>query len=216
MRERGFTLLEVMLAMTLLSIMVVLLFASLSISSESWNAGERKIEQVNEKAATYQFFKRQLTSIRPLWDDFSDSERHFSFQGQRDRLQFVSLFPASAGRKGLQLFEIGLDPRQQGSIVVKLSPFYPTEENREWLEEQETLLEDVAEFELHYFEKSDSGGNWVDDWQDREALPALLKIRIALEDESYWPEMIFPLRLAAALENVVSVPDDIGLAEPQQ
>ncbi|WP_036300651.1 prepilin-type N-terminal cleavage/methylation domain-containing protein [Methylomarinum vadi] len=206
--SRGFTLIEVMLAMTLLSIMVVLLFASLRISSESWNAGETKVAQVNEKAVVYQFFKRQLTNVRPLWDDFSDSERHFSFQGERDWLQFVSLFPTSAGRKGLQLFEISPKKMEKDVIIVKLSPFYPTEENREWREEEEVLLEHVAEFRLEYFEPADDGGGrWVDNWRDRDNLPALVKIRIGLEDESYWPDMIFPLRLAAPTESALLNPD---------
>ena len=37
-RLNGFTLIEVLIAMTLLSIMVVLLFASLRICAESWEA----------------------------------------------------------------------------------------------------------------------------------------------------------------------------------
>jgi len=64
-RLAGFTLIEVMLAMTLLSIMVTLLFGSLKICAESWNRGEVKIAEVNEKAVVYQFFKRHLPSIRP-------------------------------------------------------------------------------------------------------------------------------------------------------
>ncbi|MCK4841551.1 MAG: prepilin-type N-terminal cleavage/methylation domain-containing protein, partial [Methylococcales bacterium] len=92
-KSRGFTLLEVMLAMTLLSIMVVLLFTTLAICAESWNKGENKIAQVNEKAVVYRFFKRHLPAIKPLWDDFSNDERVFSFQGQSDNFQFVSVFP---------------------------------------------------------------------------------------------------------------------------
>lgn len=207
--QRGFTLLEIMLAMTLLSIMVALLFASLRIGSESWNAGENKIEQVNEKAVVYQFFKRHLTTIRPVWDDFSGSGRHFSFQGRSDRLEFVSLFPASAGRKGLQLFAIGPDPRQSDVVSVVLSPFYPSEVNREWREERETLLEHVVSFELEYFEQTATGtGNWVGDWLDRERLPPLIKVRIELEDGSYWPDMIFPLRLGTTSATVPSMAND--------
>ncbi|MFI3120724.1 MAG: type II secretion system protein, partial [Methylococcaceae bacterium] len=38
-RQSGFTLIEVLIAMTLLSIMVVLLFASLRICAQSWEQG---------------------------------------------------------------------------------------------------------------------------------------------------------------------------------
>ncbi len=210
----GFTLLEVMLAMTLLSIMVVLLFGSFKISAESWNAGESKILQVNEKAVVYQFFKRHLTNVRPLWDDFSDDERRFSFQGELDRMQFVSVFPASAARKGLQLFQIGPDKREKDAITVTVTPFYPTEENDQWQPEEVVLLERVADFEFSYFGQEEGGGNWEDNWLEKESLPALIKIKIVLQDGRYWPEMIFPLRLASA-NNDIEVKLDEAEPEPE-
>ena len=207
-KNTGFTLLEVMLAMTLLSIMVVLLFSSLKIGAESWNKGESKIAEVNEKAVVYQFFKRHLPSIRPLWDDFSDDERSFSFQGEVGTFQFVSVFPVSAARKGLQLFKIFPDKSEKGVIKVLLTPFYPTLEEQQWEPEEVVLLENVEEFELSYFGKDDSDdeGVWVDNWQEKELLPALIKIKIVLKDHSYWPEMIFALKLAT-VENNSSLSD---------
>lgn len=197
-KQFGFTLIEVMLAMTLLSIMMALLFASLKISAESWNKGEAKIAEVNEKAVVYQFFKRHLPSIRPLWDDFTDDERRFSFQGERDKLQFASVFPASAGRKGFQLFEIVFDRADEGIIKVILTPFYPALDEQQWPQEEVILLENVETFKISYFgkEEIDSEGAWVDQWGEKEHLPALVKIKIELDNQGFWPEMIFALKLS--------------------
>lgn len=185
-----------MLAMTLLSVMVVLLFASLRIAAQSWDAGEEKIIQVNDKAVVYQFFKRHLTTVLPLWDDFSDQGRRFSFQGERDTLQFVSVFPASAGRKGLQVFEIGADRNEKDMIMVKLTPFYPTIDNQAWEPEEVSLLRGVDSFEFSYYDVTEETRGWVDEWLDKDKLPQLIKIKINLLDESYWPEMVFAPRLA--------------------
>lgn len=195
----GFTLLEVMLAMTLLSIMVVLLFSSLKIGAESWEKGESKIAEVNEKAVVYQFFKRHLPSIRPLWNNFSENGRSFSFQGGRDEVQFVSVFPASADRKGLQLFVVGFDKAEKGIIKVMLKPFYPAAEDQQWQQEEVILLENIEEFELAYLDQEDADSNavWMDSWLEKGHLPVLIKIKITLADHSYWPEMIFALKLAA-------------------
>ena len=203
----GFTLIEVMLAMTLLSIMVVLLFSSLKIGAESWNKGESKIAQVNEKAVVYQFFKRHLPSVQPLWDEFSGDKRQFSFQGERDKLQFVSVFPASSGRKGLQLFDVIFDKTDPGIVKVILKPFYPAIDNEEWQSEEVILLENVETFELAYFAKEDNSkdGVWGDNWQEKDSLPELVKIKIELVDKSYWPEMVFALRLAS-----VKTPNKLG------
>lgn len=199
----GFTLLEVMLAMTLLSLMVVLLFTSLKIGAESWQKGEHKIAEVNEKAVVYQFFKRHLPTIKPLWDDFSDQDsRIFSFQGKKDSLQFVSAFPASANRKGLQLFKITYDRSETGTLKVSLNPFYPSSDDQQWQTENVTLLENVENFKLQYFDKQEiDSGDWLDNWQDNEYLPSLIKIKITLADHSNWPEMVFAPKLATIGSN---------------
>lgn len=191
----GFTLLEVMLAMTLLSIMVVLLFSSLKVGAESWNKGEKKIAEVNEKAVVYQFFKRHLPAIKPIWNAFSDNERTFSFQGQTNALQFVSAFPSSAARKGLQLFELEFDEREKGLIKVILRPFYPALDERQWQKEEVVLIENVKNFELSYFNLREN--IWEDNWQEKLVLPALIKIKIELINGSFWPEMVFALRISS-------------------
>lgn len=198
-QQSGFTLLEVMIAMTLLSIMVTLLFSSLKVGAESWNKGENKIAEVNEKAVVYQFFKHHLPATRPLWDDFSQEGRVFSFQGEHDKLQFVSVFPASASRTGIQLFEVRLERGEVGRILVALKPFYPLIEEQAWEQDDVVLLEKVEKFEIKYFDKQLPGseGEWKNSWQEKERLPALVKIKIVLEDRGYWPEMIFDMKLSA-------------------
>lgn len=210
--RNGFTLLEVMLAMSLLSVMVVLLFASLRIAAQSWDAGENKITQVNEKAVVYHFFKRHLDTVLPLWDEFSDDERRFSFSGDRDKIEFVSVFPASAGRKGLHIFEVGPDRRDKDVIIVKLTPFYPTADNEAWEPEEVVLLEHVDGFEIAYYEQNQDDGVWLDEWRDKELLPKLVKIKILLQDESYWPEMVF----APKLSELQSAGSAISAASPNQ
>lgn len=201
-QKGGFTLIEVMLAMTLLSIMVVLLFSSLKIGAESWDKGETKIGEVNQKAVVYHFFKRHLLSVKPLWDDFSENDRVFSFQGEENHFQFVSSFPASAARKGLQLFSVQSDVYNEGRVSVGIRPFYPPAEDEEWKDEEVVLVENVEDFRIQYLTKEDgdSAGYWVGKWLEKETLPALIKIKITLLDESYWPEMIFPLKLAESAE----------------
>jgi general secretion pathway protein J len=224
----GFTLIEVMIAMTLLSIMVVLLFGSLRICAQSWEQGENKIAEVNEVAVVYNFFQRHLSSAIPLWNDFKDAgsqpgasasiaagtggqpgigadteqgDKIFSFQGKKQSLQFASVFPASAGRTGTQLFSI--QPQQQdGEQVIKvtLTPFFPVAEGEEWRQEEAVLLRHVSGFELSYFGPDDAGENsWQEEWLEREVQPQLVKIGIDTENGVFWPEMIIALKVASAV-----------------
>jgi len=200
-RSTGFTLLEVLLAMSLLSIMMVLLFTSLNTAAKSWHQGESKIAQVNEKLVVYRFFKRQLSAARPLWDDFSEPpQRYFSFQGDSRQFQFVSTFPNSAIRQGLQLFKIGLDMNDRQRLQVSVTPFYAPVNQSDWQPETVTLISQVDDLKITYFDINHD--TWSTHWQENY-LPGLVKIKLKLTDYSDWPTMIFRLRLANKQANSI-------------
>jgi general secretion pathway protein J len=204
--SKGFTLIEVLIAMTLLGVMMVLLFTSLKICADSWEKGESKITDVNEIAVVYNFFQRDLSVAKPLWNDLpeGEGEKTFSFQGTAQSLQFVSAFPASADRSGLQLFSIGLLEEDNEQVIkVRIVPFVPSVEGVEWHKEEVTLIKHVEDFTLAYFGSEDgvSEGVWTEEWLNKAALPRLVKINIHLENGSYWPEMIIDLKVTSATEN---------------
>lgn len=203
--HQGFTLIEVLIAMTLLSIMVVLLFSSLKICADSWEKGESKITEVNEVAVVYGFFQHHLAVAKPLWDDFSTPEtRTFAFQGQARSLQFVSTFPASAGRSGMQLFTMEfIEEGDERYIKITLTPFFPSAEGEEWKKEEVTLIKHVSEFSLAYFDIADgtNEGAWVEDWLERENLPRLVKIDIKLDNGVFWPEMLIDLKITGITDD---------------
>ena len=201
---RGFTLIEVLIAMTLLSIMVVLLFSSLKICADSWEKGENKITDVNEIAVVYNFFQRHLSVALPLWNNFSEEKKTFSFQGNAHSLKFISAFPASADRSGLQLFSLDLQEEDNDQIIkVTLTPFFPAAEGEEWHNEEVTLIKHVNGFTMAYFGSDDgvSEGSWQEEWLDKEVLPRLVKINIELENGIFWPEMVIDLKVTGAANN---------------
>lgn len=204
----GFTLMEVLIAMTLLSIMVVLLFGSLRICAQSWEQGEKKINDVNVVAVVYQFFQNHLSTAEPLWNDFSPDEKSFSFQGKAQSLQFVSTFPASAGRSGKQLFSIQIEEEDREKVIkVAITPFFPVAEGEEWQKEEVVLLRGLSDFSLAYFGNDDDlgAGNWQDTWLDKSALPQLVKVKITLENETFWPDMTIEMRLNGVVPTVGSI-----------
>jgi len=197
-QARGFTLIEVLIAMTLFSMMMLLLFGSLKICADSWEKGENKITNVNELAVVYNFFNQHLSLAKPLLNDFSSEEKTFSFQGKAHALQFVSAMPASAGRSGLQLFSIYLQSDNNSSFInVMLTPFFPLAEGALWHKEEEILMNHVSNFTLAYFGSEDgmSPDSWQDEWLSKDSLPRLVKINIQSENKAVFPEMIIELKI---------------------
>ena len=204
-KSQGFTLIEVLIGMTLLSLMVVLLFSRLTIGAKSWEQGERKIADVNEVAIVQQFFNHHLAHATPQWNDFNpEKERVFSFQGKKKSLQFVAAFPASAERAGLQLFKLELKEKDKQHFVdVTLTPFFPLSEGEDWFEDSVELVRGVENFELSYFGLNDETGEfvWQNEWLNKEQQPRLVKILLELDDGRYLPEMIVALNVDSSYSN---------------
>ncbi|MCQ8179999.1 prepilin-type N-terminal cleavage/methylation domain-containing protein [Methylomonas sp. SURF-1] len=206
-QPNGFTLIEMLIAITLLGVMVTLLFGSLRIAAQSWHSGETKIDQVNRKAVVYQFFKHHLSAARPL-PEFAATDHDalqtnteqeplkLSFQGLPQSLRFVAALPAASTRKGLQVFAIEPARDRPSTLTVTLTPYRQQVDAEP---EPVVLLDEVRSFRISYFgAKNPNAGDpagWQDDWLDAERLPNLVKIHIALNDGSFWPDMIFPLRI---------------------
>ncbi len=215
--NQGFTLIEVLIAMTLLGVMVVLLFSSLRIAAESWNAGESKMAQVNQKAVVYQFFKRHLTTIRPLPIlniDPNNPEELQVFRGYPQTLRFAAALPASSARKGLQIFTIAPNPENSSILMVSLVPYRLTETDQNQPPDRpEILLEDVAKLQFAYFGKTEdvAESQWREEWALADRLPSLIKVSIVLKDGSYWPDMIFATKITQSA-NVETAEGDSAVA----
>ncbi|MCZ6804302.1 MAG: prepilin-type N-terminal cleavage/methylation domain-containing protein [Proteobacteria bacterium] len=194
----GFTLIEVMIAMTILSLILVLLFSTIFTANRSWQTTERKIAQNDELRLVGHFIQRQLSQNIPLmWID--QDERKLIFEGKNDELRFTSTLPAHRGGGGIQLITLKVN---QTDDVHHLDLYYrhvnpdvsPFEKNHDV--EQVTLLENINSIEFSYFgqENFDEAPVWRDEWQNKEILPTLISIKIHTRNESQdWPEMKIPL-----------------------
>lgn len=218
-RSNGFTLIEMLIAMTLLGIMVVLLFSSLKIAAESWNVGEGKLVEVNRKVVVYQFFKRHFTTIKPVLTQPEGSINEpaalpqLLFQGHANSVRFVASMPVSAKRKGLQIFEIAADPQNPATLMVALSPYQSAEAVPP---EKVVLLDKMTAFKFSYFGKLDEASTpvWQEDWVMANYLPQLIKVTIGLQDGSYWPDMVFPLKINAQAATGMIEPDNSANMAP--
>ncbi len=207
-KSQGFTLIEVLIGLTLLSIMVVLLFTSLKICADSWERGEIKITSVNEMGVVYNFFQQHLSVARPAWNDVIGEEKMFSFQSNSQTLHFVSEFPASVGRMGLQLFSVTLNEEGDESFLkVTLEPFGKLAEGEDRSQEEVILIKHVKDFKISYFGAEDqaSEGVWEEEWLGRSVLPRLVKIKIDLISGIYWPEMTFDLKVTGPSDELMGI-----------
>lgn len=91
----GFTLLEVLISLTILALIFVAVLGAIQVGSKSWESGEQRAEENLRNRALYDTLARELTMLYPLRVKDQDKEV-IVFRGSSDSLTFATL-PQSYG-----------------------------------------------------------------------------------------------------------------------
>lgn len=199
--QRGFTLLELLIAMTLMGIMLVLLFGGLRLGARSWEAAVTQADKNEHMRLVQQFMRRQLSYVESAhW--LVDGVQQLAFEGQSQRLQFVAPLAAWSGQGGLYvlIFEVAEDSLGGKSLLLQRAFFQSDME--EALEDEDKieetlLLEQVNDVHFTYFgsERLNEAPEWHERWEAQRELPWLVRVEFDLE-EGDWPDLVILLRQA--------------------
>lgn len=95
----GFTLLELMISLTIIGLVLVLVFGSLRIGARAWEKGERDIEIHQRQRVVLDNIKRQIASIclREIKADEEEGQtkKEVFFRGDSEQMEFISRVPMS-------------------------------------------------------------------------------------------------------------------------
>ena len=99
-RERGFTLIELVLALTIVALMLTVLFSSLRVGLRAWQRGEERAEALEYSRSMTQLVELALGAAYPFQGRMDKNEPlQILFKGEEDKVSFVTLsppFPRSA------------------------------------------------------------------------------------------------------------------------
>lgn len=89
--RKGFTLLELMISLTILGLIATVIFSSLRLGLRTWEKGEEKVEQYQRIRVVLEILESQLRSTYPyIIQDEKTKEQFPFFQGEKDSIKFVS------------------------------------------------------------------------------------------------------------------------------
>ena len=95
-RMRGFTLLELTIALVLLALLSSVMFGALSFAGRSWDGGEAKAAQVSEMRQTEQFLRAQIGAQYPL-RAATVLEAPLYFSGSADEIRYAAALGKTRG-----------------------------------------------------------------------------------------------------------------------
>lgn len=194
----GFTLLEVLAAMALLSLLLLGVYAGVRSTMHTVKAGSVKIEQLDEIRAAQQFLRRELAQamVQPMGkDDHGDS---IFFVGSVDTMRFVAPLPGYLGRRGPQLIELKLLRSEHGKqLVASLAVLPPDGSAPQALSEPQVLLDGVIDGRFSYrgVDRQGQPLDWQSAWNvPSPSMPNLVAIELTLDQGRPWPRLSVPLR----------------------
>lgn len=197
-KDSGFTLIEIMVSLSLLGLIFLLLLGSLYTANKSWIAAERKIAQNDKIRLATVFMRRQLAQTVPIMWHAPKKKPSLLFKGLEDELSFVSILPAHRGGGGLKLITIQLEEKNTDShqLVLFYQTIHPDRGGYlidKTLEQNKSILiADINSVKFTYFsgELPNEHASWHSDWIDKKTLPKLIGIKIDFSKPNIqWPQI---------------------------
>lgn len=200
-RATGFTLLEVLAALALLSLLLLGVYSGVHSATHTVQAGELKIEQLDEVRSAQQFLRRELAQAMSQPISHDDNGNAIYFVGGSDEMRFVAPLPGYLGKMGPQLIEVKLVAGDKGKqLVASLIELPPDGSKPKPLGDPQVLVDGVVDGGFSYRGVNQQGQpmDWQSDWTYTGNMPNVVTIKLALASGREWPLLSVPLRVNAA------------------
>ncbi len=212
-RQRGFTLVELLVSIALLGLISVAMAGSLRFGARVWETGADRGEWINRAEITQNFLRRHISQAATARsagrgtetpEAFADASEQ-AFSGAPDRLRFVAPAPVQAGVGGFSRFNFfvsGDVENRRLVLSIELGDVAETGVAAPETSDVRVLIEGIETAAFRYYGALEEGRepDWHVEWTDPERLPALVALRVSFPegDRRPWPELVIALRLGAA------------------
>lgn len=200
--KRGFTLLELMLSLTILGVVLLIIFGALRVGTRAWEKGEKDVAVHQRQRAVLDLLSRQIASACIYEIKMGDDA--FNFKGSEGTMEFVSRSPIVPGALTGVVFvkymiqEGDGDRKKQLKLYEKDAGFLKEEDlNGQRDEDFFTLISGIEDLQFEYLKGGDDGGEpqWQAFWDpsEKKGLPLAVKIILKQDAETSPINLVVPI-----------------------
>ena len=191
----GFTLIEVIVTLTILGFIVLMVSGTFRLGLSSWEKGDAIKEDYQKIRMTSQLVSRQLKSLVPYKIKTEKAEGNYlAFDGKAHSLRFVSALPIKAKRpEGFVyvVYQFKDDGEKKGHLLL----YEQRALNKDFFEDElkedsaVTLFGGISQVRFEYFREADGEKSrmeeWVEEWNAKEEKELPRAVRMTV---TYWNE----------------------------
>jgi general secretion pathway protein J len=193
---RGFTLLEVLVVMSLLSLVMLAMGSSLRTIAQTEERIDQRLSKADEMRLAVSFMRstfgrvsaRKVTPPPP-------ATTGVMFEAAARAISWVGVMPARYGAGGRYFFRLSLEQGEDGQVlVIRFLPWTDRAEFPDWSQaERRVLVQHVVGLSLRYQDVRAKGPVWSSEWGRVDRLPDQIQIDVETA-QGAWPAINLPLR----------------------
>jgi general secretion pathway protein J len=208
-KSQGFTLVEILLALSLMAMLLALAYGGLRASTRATDKGQAVLEYSGRVRMAHQFVRKQVNQMIPLaFAESQDAERSV-FTGDPMKIRYVAPMPGYLGFGGPQVQELAIVRGENGdALVLSHALLQGFEEQRLYERAPILLIENIERAEFSFLGRDENGEllPWLSQWDQPETLPDAVALDIEFTEDIYikWPPLTAAVKTdAAALQELL-------------
>ena len=196
-KQAGFTLLEVLMAITLLALLMAMAFGTLRTAIRITHSGERTVSATNQVRTVQEFLRRQLSHAMAIpFERMEDTGENHVFEADRDELRFVAPMPGHLANGGPHVQWISFAGGELLFDHAQLNGYDPDDPKANNPREPVLLMGGISQawFEYRGLDENGELGDWEKSWENVQQLPLLVRLMVVFDNEAMiWPDLEIPV-----------------------
>ena len=208
----GFTLVELLLALGLMSMLLALAYGGLRAATRAADRGQTILQDSGRVRMAHQFVRKQLNQMMPLvFAESEDRTERTVFLGSADRIRFVAPMPGYLGFGGPQVQELAIVEGDDGlQLVLSHALLQGFEEDLLFERLPVPLLDHIEYAEFSFLGRDENGEltGWTTAWTEPGILPESVALKVEFAEGVFtrWPLLTAAVRVdPSALSELVGV-----------
>lgn len=185
-RNLGFSLMELLIGMTLLGFLLAILYGGFRLAANSWDATERRTAVAADQEAGRSAIRRLITEAQPFHLRNARGQQPLAFEGRSDSLRLVAPL-GQIGPRAVELAIVNEAGAKDLKLVLRHGPVrFEAEQFTDVIDDRSShkVLGDLSNATFAYFgpEKPGDPPAWRNQWLDQERFPVLIRLHLASSD----------------------------------